>query len=289
MKPLTVKEALEWAAGILKEKNLETPVKEAGVLLAFVLSKEISWLYAHPQDVLSPILQQKFIESIGQRADGMPFQYISHKQEFMSLEFQVDSNCLIPRADTEILVETALAWMQEHPVQPPRVLDIGTGSGAVAVSVAHYCTHAQIDAMDLSAGALRIAEENARHHQVSDRIRFLRADFLSWEPQSPYAIVLSNPPYIPRNELKDLMPGVRDFEPRMALDGGEDGLMFYRAIALKAGKLLAPGGAVFTEVGIHQAGQVSQLYEKQGLSVRVYKDLAGIDRVVCGEKTGKYS
>jgi release factor glutamine methyltransferase len=286
---LTVQEALGWAVGILKEKNIETPVKEAGVLLAFVLSKDVSWLYAHPQAMLSPVEEKKFRGIVVKRAEGMPFQYISHKQEFMSLEFYVDSNCLIPRADTEILVEAALAWIREHPMMPMRILDIGTGSGAIAVSIAHYCPDAEIDAMDLSGSALAVAEENARRHQALNRIRFIRGDFLVWEPQVLYSLIVSNPPYIPRNELDDLMPAVRDYEPRMALDGGEDGLLFYRAIALKAQRLLMPGGAVFTEVGIHQAGQVSCLYEKQGLMVRVFKDLSGIDRVVSGEKTGKYS
>lgn len=286
---MTVHEALGWAGSILKEDNIETPVKEAGVLLAFVLSKELSWLYAHPQAVLSSCQEEKFRESVGLRARGMPYQYISHKQEFMSLEFYVDSNCLIPRADTEILVEAALAWMQENPLRPMRILDIGTGSGAIAVSIARYCADAEIDAMDLSAGALRIAEENARRHKVLDRIRFFKADFLAWEPSAAYPLIVSNPPYIPRNELNGLMPAVRDHEPHMALDGGEDGLLFYRAIAVRAHRLLMPGGAVFTEVGIHQAGQVSRLYEQQGLTVRVCKDLSGIDRVVCGEKTGKYS
>lgn len=284
---MTVKEALEWAGNILKQTDIETPVKEAGVLLGFALSRELSWLYAHPQAVLSPCCEGTFKDSVGQRAKGMPFQYISHKQEFMSLEFYVDSDCLIPRPDTETLVEAALAWMKEHPFRPMRVLDIGTGSGAIAISVARYCADARIDAMDLSAGALRIAEENARRHQVG--IRFFRADFLAWEAQTSYSIILSNPPYIPADELRELMPGVRDYEPHMALDGGEDGLLFYRAIAQKAGRLLLPGGAVFTEVGIHQAGQVSHLYENKGLKVRVYKDLAGIDRVVCGEKAGEYT
>lgn len=280
-------EALDWAGNILKQTDIETPVKEAGVLLGFALSKDISWLYAHPQAVLSSCDEGRFRDCVGQRAAGMPFQYISHKQEFMSLEFYVNSNCLIPRADTEILVEAALAWMKENPLRPIRVLDIGTGSGAIAVSVARYYADAQIDAMDLSADALRIAEENARKHQV--RIRFFRADFLTWEATTSYSVILSNPPYIPQKKLTELMPGVRDYEPHMALDGGEDGLLFYRAIAQKAGGLLLPGGAVFTEVGIHQAGQVARLYEDQGLKVRVYKDLAGIDRVVCGEKAGKYT
>jgi len=282
-----VKEALEWAGHMLKEKNIETPVKEAGVLLAFALSQEFSWLYAHPGHSLSYEQEEKFSESVLQRAAGMPFQYISNKQEFMSLDFFVDENCLIPRADTEVLAEAALAWIKAQPAGPIRVLEVGTGSGAIAVSIAHYSPDTEVDAMDLSEGALRIAQENARRHQAA--IHFFKADFLAWEPNKTYSLLLSNPPYIPNHQLKDLMPAVRDYEPHMALDGGEDGLLFYRAIAQKANMLLLPGGAVFTEVGINQAEQVALLYQQHGLKVKTYKDLAGIDRVVCAERVGKYS
>ncbi len=284
---MTVQEALEWACHTLKEKSIETPAREAGVLLAFVLSQEFSWLYAHPRHKLSTGQEEKFRESVGQRAAGMPFQYISNKQEFMSLDFYVDANCLIPRADTEVLVEAALAWIQAHPAERMRVLEVGTGSGAIAVSIARYSDNTEIHAMDLSDDALRIAQENARKHQA--HIHFFKADFLAWEPDNTYSLLLSNPPYIPHHQLKGLMPGVRDYEPHMALDGGEDGLLFYRAIAQKANKLLLPGGAIFTEVGINQAEQVMLLYQQHGLEVRSYKDLAGIDRVVFAQRAGKYS
>ena len=284
---MTVQEALEWACHTLKEKSIETPAKEAGVLLAFVLSQEFSWLYAHPRHKLSTGQEEKFRDSVGQRAAGMPFQYISNKQEFMSLDFYVDANCLIPRADTEVLVEAALAWIQAHPAERMRVLEVGTGSGAIAVSIARYSENTEVHAMDLSDSALRIAQENARKHQV--HIHFLKADFLAWEPDNTYSLLLSNPPYIPHHQLKGLMPGVRDYEPHMALDGGEDGLLFYRAIAQKANELLLPGGAIFTEVGINQAEQVMILYQQHGLEVRSYKDLAGIDRVVFAQRAGKYS
>lgn len=205
----------------------------------------------------------------------------------MSLDFYVDSNCLIPRSDTEILVEAALDWMNAHPLVPMRVLDIGTGSGAIAVSCAHFHEKVQVDAVELSAKTLQIAERNAKKHQVHNRIRFIHADFLVWKADSPYTVVLSNPPYIRHDEMKDLMPGVRDYEPSAALDGGEDGLLFYRVIAGRIPELLSPAGVVFVEVGIGQAESVSKLFRDQGLKVSIYKDLAGIDRVVSGERDGK--
>ena len=157
---MTVKKALEWAGRVLKEQNIETPVKEAGVLLAFVLSKELSWLYAHPEYILSPQQAERFTSAGRLRSDGMPFQYISNKQEFMSLNFYVDSNCLIPRPDTEILVESALSWLKLHSRGVPSVLDIGTGCGAIAISIARYCEKTMVEAIDLSDGALEISKKN---------------------------------------------------------------------------------------------------------------------------------
>lgn len=274
---------------MLKEKNIETPVKEAGVLLAFVLKKEVPYLYAHPDELLSREQADRFMEAVQKRSNHMPFQYISNHQEFMSLDFYVDSNCLIPRSDTEILVEAALDWMNAHPLLPMHVLDIGTGSGAIAVSCAYFNKKAQVDAVELSAKTLQIAQRNAQKHQVHDRIRFIHTDFLAWKAEGPYTVILSNPPYIRHDEMKSLMPGVRDYEPSAALDGGEDGLLFYRAIAGRIPELLLPEGAVFVEVGVGQAEPVSQLFREQGLKVSIYKDLAGIDRVVFGEWNGKNS
>lgn len=277
------------ASCILKENDIETPVKEAGVLLAFILNREVPYLYAHPEERLSPGQADRFIEAVRKRSQHMPFQYISNRQEFMSLDFYVDPGCLIPRPDTEILVEAALDWMNAHRLMPMRLLDIGTGSGAIAVSCAHFYENAQVDALDFSKEALSIAERNARTHRVQERIRFIHANFLAWKAENPYTVVLSNPPYIPRDEIRDLMPGVRDYEPSMALDGGEDGLLFYRAIADRVAELLLPGGAVFTEVGIGQAEPVARLFREKGLKTCIYKDLAGIDRVVSGELDGKNS
>jgi len=278
---LNIKEALAYAVDILKKQNIQAPAREAGALLAFVLKKDLSFIYAHPEGNLSERHEQEYIDIVAKRSSRMPFQYITNNQEFMSLDFYVDENCLIPRPDTEILVEAALEVIKKYK-EPVRVLDIGTGSGAIAVSIAYYAPGTIVDAMDISESALRVAAANARKHRVQGRINFINADFRYYNAEERYNVVISNPPYIPSGDIKNLMPEVADYEPVLALDGGEDGLDFYRAIASKIKALLTPGGTVLTEVGMGQHARVGKLLEKEGMHVSVIKDLAGIDRVVIG-------
>lgn len=278
---MNIKEALDTGAGILKSSNIQTPVREAGVLLAFALKKDLSYVFAHPEENLTLRHEREYLDIVRKRSRRMPFQYISKSQEFMSLEFYVDQNCLIPRPETEILAEAALDVIKRYE-KPVRVLDIGTGSGAIAVSIAYYDENTIVDALDISEGALRIAMANAEKHGVSDRINFIHADFRQFSTDKPYSVVISNPPYIPRGEIKNLMPEVSEYEPEIALDGGEDGLCFYRLIASKLKNLLTPRGTVLTEVGMGQHLTVKNYFEKEGMNVSVLKDLAGIDRVVAG-------
>lgn len=283
---MNVKHALSIASDILRSNDIEAPVREAGVLLAFVMKKDISCVYAHLEDELTNELKDAYMEVVAKRSGRVPFQHISNNQEFMSLDFYVDENCLIPRPDTEILVETALQIIKGYNSErkgPIRILDIGTGSGAIAVSLTYYDKNVVVDAIDISKKALEIAKMNAQKHLVHDRIRLINADFFSFKPTKPYHMVVSNPPYIPNEEINHLMPEVRVYEPTLALDGGEDGLCFYRGIASSIRHLLVQGGTVLTEVGIGQDAQVKEIFENQGLSVSVYKDYAGINRVLCGK------
>lgn len=283
---MNVKHALSIASDILRSNDIEAPVREAGVLLAFVMKKDISCVYAHLEDELTNELKDAYMEVVAKRSGRVPFQHISNNQEFMSLDFYVDENCLIPRPDTEILVETALQIIKSYNSErkgPIRILDIGTGSGAIAVSLTYYDKNVVVDAIDISKKALEIAKMNAQKHLVHDRIRLINADFFSFKPTKPYHMVVSNPPYIPNEEINHLMPEVRVYEPTLALDGGEDGLCFYRGIASSIRHLLVQGGTVLTEVGIGQDAQVKEIFENQGLSVSVYKDYAGINRVLCGK------
>lgn len=280
VKNMTVKDVLAKAISVLKEKKVETPAKEAGVLLAYILKKDASWLYAHPEFQLSAAEIKKYDSIVSKRSKSMPLQYIVNNQEFMSLDFYVNPYCLIPRPETEILVEAALAWINESSCENIRVLDIGTGSGAICVSIAHYAAETIIDALDVSGQALQIAETNAKRHNVEGRIRFINADFLQWKNEEPYSVILSNPPYIPHNEISMLMSEVKDYEPLTALDGGSDGLLFYRYLASEVKRMMTPEGTIFVEVGIGQAECVVEMFTYQGLKTSVYKDFAGIDRVV---------
>ena len=246
--PLNIKEALAFAAEILKKGNIQAPVREAGALLAYVLKKDLSYIYAHPEENLPGSIEGEFLKAVEKRGSRMPFQYITNHQEFMSLDFYVDESCLVPRPETEILVEAALNVVKKYE-KPIRVLDIGTGSGAIAVSIAYYDRNTVVDAIDISESALNTAMKNAKRHKVLDRISFINRDFMHFAAKEPYRVIISNPPYIPRDEIKNLMPEVADYEPVIALDGGTDGLDFYRAIASGLKNLLTPDGTVLTEVG----------------------------------------
>lgn len=276
-------EAVQNAAGILKNKGIENPVWEAGLLMSYVLKKDISYVYTHHNCSLSPENYEKYKDLVCLRANGMPYQYITQNQEFMSLDFFVNSGCLIPRPETEILVEAALSVILDKNSCKIRVLDIGTGSGAIAVSIAFYAVKTVVDAVDISLEAIETAKRNAKTHKVNNRVHFLQKDFFSWEPDLPYDIVLSNPPYIPSSEISLLPVGITGYEPAAALDGGPDGLIFYREIAKKIEKLLKPGGSVFVETGAGQARFVSDIFKSCGLSASVYRDLAGTERVVRGD------
>lgn len=260
---------------------------------------------------------QNYCAMVAKRASRVPLQQILGSQEFMGLDFFVNEHVLIPRQDTETLVELVLKEQQgkqqeqqlegqqkkqqeqqpeeqqkkqrgqqpeEQPGKPRKLLDLCTGSGCIAISLAVKGGFESVTATDLSEEALKVAERNARTHQVP--IRFFQGDLFSALPQSEvktFDIITSNPPYIPTAVIATLEPEVREHEPMMALDGTEDGLKFYRQIAKEAGSWLKPGGSIYLEIGYDQGEAVSGLLKDAGFTnVRVVKDLPGKDRVVCG-------
>lgn len=252
---------------------------------------------------------QNYHAMVAKRASRVPLQQILGSQEFMGLDFFVNEHVLIPRQDTETLVELVLEEQQgkqqeeqqekqqeqqpeeqqkkqrgQKPEKPRKLLDLCTGSGCIAISLAVKGGFESVTATDLSEEALKVAERNARTHQVP--IRFFQGDLFSALPQSEvktFDIITSNPPYIPTAVIATLEPEVREHEPMMALDGTEDGLKFYRQIAKEAGSWLKPGGSIYLEIGYDQGEAVSGLLEDAGFTnVRVVKDLPGKDRVVCG-------
>ncbi len=212
------------------------------------------------------------------RINGEPLQYILGETEFMSLPFKVNRSTLIPRSDTETLVEHVLKQMNS---EQAKILDIGAGTGCIGISLAYYNKNARVTELDISGGALETAKINAETNGVSDRVSFKKADILSETPDGKYDIIVSNPPYIETAVIGTLQTEVKDYEPLSALDGGLDGLMFYRRIISISPEILKKGGILAFEIGYNQSADVSALMKNAGfISIEIIKDLSNNDRVI---------
>jgi len=256
---------------------------EAGVILCHVLNKDRAFIYTDGDYEPEEREIREYYAKIRLRAEGMPIQHITGHQEFMSLDFIVNSDVLIPRGDTEILVESVIRHCNKHTSKEVRILDIGTGSGCIAVSLAHYIVSSSIVAVDFSLKALEVAKHNALKNKVEERIDFRQIDILEDSneiEENFFDVVVSNPPYIDLEEMGQLQKEVKDFEPDSALYGGEDGLDFYRGIVEKAAKFLKPNGLLFFEVGYKQAKKVKKLMENGYKNIQIIQDLSQIERVV---------
>lgn len=281
--PWTVKRLLTWTEDFLKKKGVESPRLEAQILLAHALGCSKIDLYVRHAEEPPEVQKTLFRGMIKKRADGMPNAYLVGYREFFSLAFKVTPAVLIPRPDTELLVLEAGKFLK--PLNAPNVLDIGAGSGCVAVAVAKHHPTARVTAVDVSPAALAVARENAATHQVDARVKFSEGDMFAPVAGQTFDMIVSNPPYITHAELETLDKTVKDFEPRQALDGGPDGLAFYRRIAAGAAAHLKPGGMVFVEIGSTQETAVRSLFTEAGLGqVKTFKDLAGLPRVVAAKK-----
>ncbi len=280
----TIGEAVAEATGVLRSGGVEEARLDAEVILAFLLKMSRTELYLKTGSRIEDRVLEEYFAMIGRRAQHEPVAYITGEKEFMSLTFSVNRAVLIPRPETELVVEEALA------IKPLRVIDVGTGSGAIAVSLAHYLPECRVWAVDVSAEALEVAGLNARRCGVDRRITFLRGNLLdpldSPEFTDSFDVIAANLPYIPAREMDNLPLDVVGFEPHTALDGGDDGLRCYREMCPAAAGLLKTGGALLTEIGFNQAGAMRDLLENAGFSgVEVIKDLARFDRVVKAVKT----
>ncbi len=274
----TVIKILRWTADYFEGKGIDSGRLDAELLLADTLDLDRVGLYVNFDRPLTEQELTGFREKVRRRAEHEPVQYILGETEFWSLALQVGPEVLIPRPDTEVLVEEALQRLNN----PGSMIDVGTGSGAIAIAVAHERTAVEITAIDCSCQALEVARANAERHSLAGQITFREAD-LAALPPGPYDLVVSNPPYISETEWAGLMPEVRDYEPRMALHGGADGLDAYRQLSRQALSVLKPGGWLLVEVGASQAAMVLELFEQAGLSeLGVRKDYADIPRVVYG-------
>lgn len=279
----TVLKILKWTTDYFAGKDIGSARLEAELLLAATLGLDRVGLYVNFERPLDASELASFREQVQRRAQREPVQYILGETEFWSLTLNVSPAVLVPRADTEVLVEEALTRIEG----PARILDVGTGSGAIAIALAHEKTATIVTALDCSEAALEIACANSERNGVADRLTCVVGD-LADLPLGPFEMVVSNPPYIPTADCEELMPEVRDHEPRLALDGGADGLTAYRQLAAQAGKILVPGGWMLVEVGIDQAADVAALFMAAGLTdVHHRDDYSGIPRVVMGKANGK--
>jgi len=276
----TVLKVLNWTKEYLAQKGVENARLESEWLLCGVLALDRVGLYLNFDKPLSEAELARFRGMVARRARREPLQYILGSQEFMGIEFAVTPSVLIPRHDTEVLVTEAV----QRAGDGGRILDIGVGSGCIAVSLAKVLPRAQVMGVEASPEALALAEKNAEANGV--RVTLFEGSLFEPFPAERFDLIVSNPPYIPTADLETLQPEVRDFEPRQALDGGADGLDFYRLIIPAAPDHLNPGGWLLLEVGIGQAEPVQGLLEKTDMFTDIFtaKDPSGIERVVGGRR-----
>jgi release factor glutamine methyltransferase len=274
----TIHAALVQATEQLHQAGITDAEREASWLLAALLGISVGSLRVRESELLpEPTTYARWVERRTQRE---PIQYILGTEEFMDLEFVVTPDVLIPRRDTETLVRIAAELLVDK--GPVHIADIGTGSGAIAIALASLLPQATLIAVDLSEGALPVAQANATRNGVADRIQFRRGDLVAPLAGEQFDAILSNPPYIGLAEVPDLMPEVREWEPMLALTPGADGLLIYRRLIGEALPLLKSDGFLAVEVGADQAADVRALFEAVGLHVLIRRDTSGIERAVVG-------
>ncbi len=289
---ITFGDVLEIGIRRLQEAKIADAKRDAESLLLFLMHEDKKFLFLHRNDGTDEYHADAYFDLIDRRAAGEPLQYIVGSQEFMGLPFDVNESVLIPRQDTETLVELALEKAKEKK-RSLSVLDLCCGSGAIAVSMAHFLPKAKVVACDISEAALEVARKNAEKNGLGNRIDFRESDLFyvkkkkkTVQMKEAFDMILSNPPYIPTDVIETLQAEIKDHEPLTALDGGADGLDFYRRISAEAPPNLKKNGFLILEIGADQADAVSALLsEAQAYDeIEVHKDLAGLDRVVICRK-----
>jgi release factor glutamine methyltransferase len=278
MRTAHIDAALAAARQALNDAHVVDPEREAATLLQFVLDKPRTFLIAHPGYELTEDQAAAYALAIGRRTEREPLQYITGRQEFYGLEFDVEPEVLIPRPETELLVEAAIALLQDS--ETPTFVEVGVGSGCISVSILHSLPTARALAIDVSTYAISVARRNAVKHNVLDRLQLVEGNIFD-DIDGRFHLIASNPPYILTTDIETLEPEVRDFEPHLALDGGPDGLDVIRRIVAEAPQYLNPGGHVLLEIGINEADAVTALFEPNlWIPPDLVPDLRGIPRLV---------
>jgi release factor glutamine methyltransferase len=296
--------ALREAVARLEREHAPSAPLAAELLLMHILGRDRAWLYAHPEQELDRTTRERYFNLIAQRAGGVPTQHLTGHQEFWGLDFEITPDVLIPRPETEHVIEVALdrLGVQEGIASPRRntelrIADVGTGSGCIAVALAKELPAAKIVATDISSAALEVARRNAARHNVTERVDFAECNLLdallhqspaTSHQSPPFDLIASNPPYIGRREAATLPREVREYEPESALFAGETGTEIYAPLIAQAAKLLKPGGILVLELGCNSADHVSRLLDtSEWADVALTNDLAGIARVVSARRTEK--
>jgi release factor glutamine methyltransferase len=276
---MTIAEALNYGSSALQDNEVVEPRRESALLLSLALKRDRAYLIAHPEIELSYGDEQAFRKYIERRAGHEPFQYIANQQEFFGLDFRVTPDVLIPRPETEILVEKAIATIKGVP--SPRFCEIGVGSGCISVTILKIVEAARGLATDISRPTIEIARLNAEKHGVADRLRLQVSDvFESVEPEG-FNLVASNPPYVPARDISTLQPEVRDFEPVTALTDGSDGLSIVERLVRESPRYLKSGGSLLIEIGFNQGEAVSRMFSPDTWeTVELLPDLQDIPRIV---------
>jgi release factor glutamine methyltransferase len=270
---MTVLEAIQKSTEFLAKKGVESPRLQTELLLAHLLKLPRMKLYLNFERALAPAETDALRESIKRRGQREPLQHIVGSTSFCGFEIAVNRHALVPRPETEILAELGWQFLSTINSQSSTCLDFGTGSGCIAIALAGKCAAAKVVALDISANALVLANENAMKNSVAERIEFLQGDgFAALPGGARFNLIISNPPYVPSSEISTLQPEVRDFDPRAALDGGPDGFNYYRMFAAQAKRLLKPNGKIMLEFGDGQAEAIKRIFENEMWIVEAVKE-----------------
>lgn len=276
---MTIDEALKDAAAALEAAGVSDGRLQAASLLAVALKQGRTFLFAHPEHELTPDEIAAFTSLIQRRSLREPYQYIVGRQEFFGLEFEVTPDVLIPRPETEILIEAAVEQLSD--IDKPRFCEIGVGSGCISVAILHGLPATTAVAGDVSKAAIIVARRNAIRHNVADRLTLVESDVFTNIPDERFDAIISNPPYVPSRDIESLQPEVRDFEPPSSLSDGGDGLSIIRRLVEEAPSRLEKGGSLFMEIGFDQSSRVEAMLDRDIWSqVDLLPDLQGIPRIV---------
>jgi release factor glutamine methyltransferase len=286
METWTVTKLLNWTTNYLERSKIDDPRFEAELLLAHCLGLSRLNLYLKFEQLLSTEELGHFKALLQRRTKHEPLAYITNSQPFMSLDFYVDRHVLIPRPETELLVETGIELVRSSELGVRRIADVGTGSGCIAICLAKYLQNVEVIAIDSSPEALKISEKNAKTHQVLDKCQFVEGNLLG-PLTAPVDLIIANLPYIPTQTIETLQPEVKDWEPRQALDGGPDGLTYIKQVIEQAPSHLNPNGYLFMEIGFDQGDKVQSMAEGHYQNIKIVKDLAGLDRILVAQKSNE--